>query len=108
MVRHVRQAPTGGCRDRVLEGRPHAQVQLGATESGQPIVERAPHELVREAVGRRGGGERLDHPAAHGFVERREQPALVDLDSPAHDVERELRSGHGGSLEDLRGRRVQA
>ena len=107
MVGHVSQAPAGSYWKGVLEGRPHPQVQLCATKSAQPIVERAAHEFVGEAVGRLRGGGGLDHPVADGFVKRRQQPALVELDGASDDLERELGSRNSSGLEDPGCRRVE-
>ena len=59
-----------------LERLAHAQVQLGPPQRREPVVERAAHELVREAVGEPARGQLLDHAAAHRLVERREQVGL--------------------------------
>jgi hypothetical protein len=104
MVRHVRQPPDRSRPQGLLERRPDSQVQLGPAEPAEPIVERLSHELVREAVCEPRGWDLLDHSAAHPFVERLEQAALLEPGRAPHDVERELGPGHARHLEHLRGR----
>ncbi len=84
-----------------------AQVQLGAAQNAQPVVQRAAHELVREAVGQRGEGQLLDHPAAHRRFEGVD-PLELDGGRQAQDVELELGTGDGGQLEQVPGRGIQA
>ena len=65
-------------------------MELGTTKGGQPIVERPPQELVREAVREPGGGNLLDDPAAHRFVQCRQQAAFVEPGRAPDDIEPEL------------------
>ena len=82
------------------------EVQLGAAQNAQPVIQGASHELVREAVSQCGEGQLLDHPAAH---RRFECVDLLELDGrrPAQDVELELGAGDGGQLEQVSARRIE-
>src|SRR5262249_41732740 len=53
----------------------HEQMQLRATVCGEPVIDRAPDELVCEAVGERRPRNFLEHAAANRIVER---PRLLD------------------------------
>ena len=92
VVREVGQRRGPSAAGRALERLADPQVELGAPHPGQPVVQRPPHELVGEPVGEPGRGELLDHPAADGLVERREQLGLVEAGRAADDVELELRA----------------
>ena len=84
-----------------------AEVQLGAAQDTQPVIQRAAHELVREAVGQRREGQLLDDPAAH----RRFQgvdPLELDGRGSAQDVELELGAGDGGQLEQVSAGRIES
>ncbi len=84
-----------------------AQVQLGAAQDAQPVVQRATHELVREAVRQRREGQLLDHPAAHRWFQRVD-PLELDGRGVAQDVELELGAGNGGQLEQVAARRIES
>jgi hypothetical protein len=83
-----------------------AQVQLRAAHGGQPVIQCAPHQLVREAVGQPHRGELLDHAAVDGLVERAEDVRLAGA-GRAQDAEAELRARDRGELEQIAGRRLQ-
>ena len=105
VVREVRQ---GAARATLgaLERLAHAQVHLRAPHPGEPVVERAAHELVGEPVGEPAGGELLDHAAADRLVEGGEEVGLAQARGLADDVEPELRPGGGRELQKVgRGRR---
>ena len=94
-----RPSPTGCvCSQRLGD----AKVELGAPQSGHPVVQRAAHQLVRELVGQPRRGDLLDHPVRDRLLESGGtllvvQPGLRDL------IEAELGPGDGGQLEQLRG-----
>jgi hypothetical protein len=91
-----------------LEGLGDAQVELGAAQPGEAVVERAAHELMREPVAQPVRRKLTDHAAADRLVEGGEQVGLAQAGSPAHDVEAELRPGGGRELQEVRGRGRQA
>ena len=107
MVRDVREPPARDCAEALLEGGPDLKMQLGTTQGAQPIVERPPHQLVREAVPERSGRDLLDHSAAHRFVESLEQASLVEPGRAPHHIEPEFGPGDSSYLENLGGRRRQ-
>ena len=107
VMRQVRQGPARPTLG-ALERLSHAQVHLGAPHPGEPVVERAAHELVREPVGEPAGGQLLDHAAADGLVEGGEEVGLAQARGLPDDVEPELRAGGGGQLQKVGRRRRQA
>jgi hypothetical protein len=95
-------------RRRRLERLGHAEVQLGAAQRADAVVERAADELVREAIGQAAARDLLDDPARHGLVERRGHGGVVERRRAQEEVELELAAGHGGELEELGGGRAEA
>ena len=79
------------------------EMQLGSPYACEPVVERSSNELVREPVGQSGRVQLLDHPAAHGLVERRQEVGLAEAGGAAEQAELELGSGRGGELEQVAG-----
>ena len=102
------QQPAGSVRRaRALEPLADAQVQLGTTQGGHAVVDRAPHELVAEAVDERPRRHLLDHAVRDGLGERRvELPALQP--GGRDDGEVELAPGDGRLLEQAGRRGAQA
>ena len=70
VVGEVGERARVGRRGERLDRLADAQVQLGAPEPAQPVVQGAPHELVREAVREPRRRHLLDHPAPHRRLER--------------------------------------
>ena len=66
-------APVGA-----LERLADAQVQLRPAHPGQPVVQRATHQLVREPVRQRARRQLLDHPAVDRLVEAGEELGVRD------------------------------
>ena len=100
MVREV----GGGRAAGLLERLPHAQVQFGPARRGQRVVERAPDQLVREAIGELDRAQLLDHAAVDRLVERGQQRPDLDARGGAQHVELELRPGRRRQLEQVAGR----
>ncbi len=85
-----------------LERLADGEVQLRAAQAGEPVVERAAHELVREPVGQlRLGRDLLDHPAARGLLDRGVQLGLREAGGAADDVQLELGPGGGRELQQV-------
>ena len=90
-----------------LERLADAQVKLRAPHRREPVVERPPHELVREAVGEPARRELLDHPAADRLVEAPRAARAPSSRRRARTiVELELRARGGRELEQVGGRRA--
>ena len=89
----------GGCVRARLQGLADRQVQHRAPVGRQAVVERAPHELVREAPAQLVTGKLLHHAAARRLLERLGQHRRVELAAAPQQVEAEFGTGDGGQLE---------
>ena len=94
-----------GARARALERLADAQVQLGAPDRRQAVVERAADELVREPVGQPARRKLLDHAARDRLVQRGQQ---LGVGHRAQHVELELGARRRRQLQQVGGRRPQA
>ncbi len=74
-----------------LQSFPDAQMELGATSPGEPVVQRSPNQLVGEPVRKGLGRELLDHAAGEGLLERRQEVRLVEARGRPHRLQLELR-----------------
>ena len=86
-----------------LERLADPEVELGPPQGAEPVIERAAHQLVGEAIGERARGELLDHAAARGLLERDAKLAVGELRRPADRAELELGAGDRGQLEQVGG-----
>ena len=77
------------------------KVDLGLARRRQAVGHRAPHELVREAVGEAPARLLHEQPVPDGLVHGLEQDRLRDDLRPADGVQLEVGAGHRGELEHL-------
>ena len=107
MVGELQQPAGGGRRAGAFERLADAQVQLGTPQAGHTVVDRAPHQLVAEAVDERPRRHLLDHAVRHGLGERRVELRAVQPGG-RDDGEVELASRDGRLLEQAGRRSAQA
>ncbi len=79
------------------------QVQLRPARPRQPVVERAPHELVGEAAGEPARRDLVDHPAAERLVQCGQQLGVLEPGGAPDHVEPELGARRRRQLEQLGG-----
>ena len=85
----------------------HPAVQPGTAQLGQTVVERGPHERVREGVAAHPPGL-AQHARLDALLERRDEHVVVERGDRLQQVELELAADHGRHLERLAGRGAQA
>ena len=90
----VGHAPRPGALERLA----HAQMQLRAPHRREAVIERTPHELVREPVLQPTGRQRLDHAGRDRLLQRGRER---DLGREAHDLQPELGADGGRDLEQI-------
>ena len=98
VVREVGETAARG-RPGGLERASDPQMQRGSPWHRQPVVGRAPHQLVREPPGAALRLRRLDHPDADGLVERRDELRVVEPGGGPDDVGLECRTRGRGEVE---------
>lgn len=103
----VRESPAGSVLGFLgpLERLPDPQMQLRPTRAAEPVVQSAPDEFMREAVGEPRAERLFDHAAAHGLLQTIEQLLLRQARGAAQHVELELGPCGRGQLEDVARRR---
>ena len=88
---------------RALERLADAEVQLGAADAGDPVVDGAAHELVREAAGGRRPGQLLEQSRlAVASSTAASERAPVEPGGLGEDAQLEPRPGDGRQLEQSR------
>ena len=96
-----------GCVD-ALERLADAEVELGAADAGDPVVDGAAHELVREAAGGRRLGQLLEARCGSPRSTRGDERAPVEPGGLGEDAQLEPRPGDGRELEQSRPSRERA
>ena len=87
-----------------LECLAHEEVELGAPDDGDPVVDRPSHELVGEPTRPRRLRQLLEEPVADGGLDGADQCVPFEPGRLSENAQLELPPGYGGDLDG--GRRV--
>ena len=86
----------------------HAEMQRRPPGTGQPVVERPAHELMREPIRQPVRRQLLDEAVVDSLVEGRKELDFRAVRPAAHEVELELRASRGRELKQVARRGRQA
>src|SRR5262249_22738773 len=84
------------------------EVQPGAADPRDAVVDDSAHELMREAAAGRRPGQRLDEPGSNRLLESRGEASRYEPGRAGKHAKLEAWPGHGGKLEQPAGLGGQA